>query len=102
MPLFKFVDIGQTEVMLKLTKLQENWRGMTVSSMFQIPGFTILVIVSLAVGVTMLFCGHVEDVDKKPNRSLILCTKRIEKHFLTQKMMDVKRDHKLRLPTCSC
>ena len=45
---------------MRLTDLQKNWRGMTVSSAFQIPGFALLVVVSLAVGITMLFSEHVE------------------------------------------
>jgi hypothetical protein len=54
--------------MIKLTELQENWRGMTVSSVFQIPGFTILIVVLLAVGVTMLLSGNIDDVAKTPKQ----------------------------------
>jgi len=41
---------------------------MTVSSVFQIPGFTVLIVVLLAVGVTMLLSGNIDDVAKKPKR----------------------------------
>jgi hypothetical protein len=54
--------------MIRLTELQENWRGMTVSSVFQIPGFTILIVVLLAVGVTMLLSGNIDDVAKTPKQ----------------------------------
>ncbi len=50
--------------MTRLIGLGTSWRGVTVSSVFQIPGFAILVICALAVGVTMLLTGHVESGDK--------------------------------------
>jgi hypothetical protein len=37
-----------------------KWRTMTVSSVFNFPGFTLLIVVGIAVLITSLFFGHIK------------------------------------------
>jgi len=46
-----------------------QWRGMTASSILQIPGVVMVIVIGLAMGVTMLFTGHGPEVKSPHNAS---------------------------------
>ncbi len=52
--------------MTNLTPLGTKWRGMTVSSVFQLPGFLLLIVVGFAIVVTMLMTGHRSELKSQP------------------------------------
>jgi hypothetical protein len=56
-------------IMTKVTALETKWQGMTVSSVFQVPGVMLLIVIGLTIAVTMLTTGHQTELKSTPKAS---------------------------------
>ncbi len=55
--------------MNKLAPSGTKWRGMTASSLFQVPGVMLLIVIGLTIAVTMLTTGYQTELKSTPKAS---------------------------------